>query len=158
MAETTARRYPGVIPMITYEDAGLASEWLARAFGFHERLRFTEPDGRVTHVEMEFGDGVIMLAEATPEYRGPKRHAKECEQARRWSEVPYVIDGQLISVDDVEVHFERARAGGARILSPIEETPYGTRHYRAEDVEGHRWMFSQTIRDVPAAEWGAVEK
>jgi len=61
-------------------------------------------------------------------------------------EVPYVIDGVLVEVDDVDEHFERARAAGATILSEPEDVPdFGVRHYRAEDPEGHRWMFSQDI-------------
>ena len=59
------------------------------------------------------------------------------------SEVPYIIDGVLVYVDDVAAHFERARAAGAIILSPVEEAGEGKR-YRAEDLEGHRWMFMQS--------------
>jgi len=43
-------------------------------------------------------------------------------------------------VDDLDLHFNRARAAGAMILSEIEEGPPG-RRYRAEDLEGHRWFF-----------------
>ena len=31
-----ADEYPGVIPMISYEDGLAALDWLARAFGFRE--------------------------------------------------------------------------------------------------------------------------
>jgi PhnB protein len=100
----------------------------------------TGRDGRLSHGEMETGSGVIMLATPTPEYRAPKRHRAECEQAARWSEVPHIIDGVLVYVDDIDSHYERARVGGATILSELEDGPDGKR-YRAEDVEGHRWMF-----------------
>jgi len=42
----------------------------------------------------------------------------------------------------VDAHAERARAAGAVILSEPEDSGVG-RLYRAEDVEGHRWMFMQ---------------
>ena len=45
-----------------------------------------------------------------------------------------------VYVEDVTAHFERAKAAGATILSAPEETSEGNR-YRAEDLEGHRWMF-----------------
>jgi len=48
-------------------------------------------------------------------------------------------------VDDVERHFAKAKAAGATMLSDLEEAPYG-RLFRAEDVEGHRWMFLQAPR------------
>ena len=82
------------------------------------------------------------MATPSPHYHGPKRHREESEQARLWSEVPYIVDGVLVYVDDVDAHFARAEAEGARILSPVEDSDNG-RRYRAEDVEGHRWMFMQ---------------
>jgi uncharacterized glyoxalase superfamily protein PhnB len=134
--------YPDVIPMIAYEDGPRAMDWLSQAFGFRERARMTGADGRLSHGEMEAGDGVIMLATPTPEYRGPKRHRDSCEQARKWSSVPYILDGVLVYVKDVDAHFEHARKAGATILSELEGDSPGKR-YRAEDLEGHRWMFMQ---------------
>ncbi|HKV89526.1 MAG TPA: VOC family protein [Candidatus Dormibacteraeota bacterium] len=117
-------------------------DWLASAFGFHERERRVEGD-RLTHGEMETGGGgVIMLATPSPHYRGPKRHRETCADAARWQEVPYIVDGLLVYVDDVDAHYERAKEAGATILSEVDETPDGKR-YRAEDIEGHRWMFIQ---------------
>ena len=129
-----------VVPMISYEDGIAALEWLRRAFGFRETIRLTAPDGRLSHGEMEAGDGLIMLASPTPEYRGPKRHREACEQARKWSAVPWIIDGVLVYVNELDRHFARAKSAGATILSDIEEGPPG-RRYRAEDFEGHRWFF-----------------
>ncbi len=136
----TASSTPSVIPMISYEDGIAALEWLAKAFGFRETSRVTGPDGRLSHGEMEAGDGLIMLASPTPDYRSPKRHREICEQARIWSAVPWIIDGVLVYVDDLDRHFKRAKAAGATILSDIQEGPPG-RRYRAEDLEGHRWFF-----------------
>ena len=132
--------YPDVIPMLAYENGVKAMEWLADAFGFRERTRMTTPEGQLTHGELEAGDALIMLATPTPEYRGPKRHRETCEQARKWSEVPYIVDGVLVYVDDVGAHYEQARRAGATILSELETSENGKR-YRAEDLEGHRWMF-----------------
>lgn len=131
---------PSVIPMLSYEDGVAALEWLARAFGFRETARMTTPDGRLSHGEMKAGDGLVMLASPTPDYQGPKHHRQVCEQARKWSTVPWIIDGVLVIVRDLDRHFQRAKAAGARVLSEIEEGPPG-RRYRVEDVEGHRWFF-----------------
>jgi len=134
--------YPAVIPMVAYEDGVAAMDWLADAFGFRERARMLGDNGRLSHGEMEAGKGMIMLATPSPHYHGPKRHREESDAARKWSEVPYIIDGVLVYVDDVAAHFERARAAGATILSPVEDSGEG-RRYRAEDLEGHRWMFME---------------
>ena len=142
--------YPGVIPMIAYADGPAALDWLVRVFGFRERERRVSKDGRLEHGEVDTGHGVIMLATPSPHYQGPRRHREGCEAARKWSEVPYIIDGVLVYVDDVEAHFERARAGGAGILSELEVGENGKR-YRAEDLEGHRWMFMQSVSPNPDA-------
>jgi PhnB protein len=142
VAEETPAVAPAVIPMLAYEDGVAALDWLARAFGFRELLRFLAPDGRLSHGEMKAGGGLIMLATPTPDYEGPKRHREHCERARRWSQVPWIVDGVLVYVEDLDAHFAQARSAGAAILSPVEDSPVG-RRYRVEDLEGHRWMFME---------------
>jgi uncharacterized glyoxalase superfamily protein PhnB len=134
--------YPAVIPMIAYENGPAAMDWLASAFGFKERMRMVTPEGRLSHGEMEAGEGLIMLATPSPDYQGPEKHRKNCEQAQKWSSVPYIIDGVLVYVADVPAHFERARQAGARILSEVDLDERAKR-YRVEDLEGHRWMFME---------------
>ena len=134
--------YPAVIPMIAYEDGPRAMDWLSTAFGFKERMRVVTKEGRLSHGEMEAGDGLIMLATPSPDYEGPKKHREGCEQASKWSSVPFIIDGVLVYVPDVKVHYEQARRAGARILSDIDSDENAKR-YRVEDLEGHRWMFME---------------
>jgi PhnB protein len=134
--------YPVVIPMLAYEDGVAAIEWLCYAFGFTERTRWIDDEGRLSHGEIVMGDGVIMLAAPTPDYQSPKTHRAICDPTAKWNSVPYVINGVLVHVDDIEKHYEHAKASGATILSPIETGGPGTR-YRAEDLEGQRWMFMQ---------------
>jgi len=59
-----------VIPMISYEDGITALEWLAKAFGFLERSRIADVEGRLMHGELDVGGGLIMLASPTPDYEG----------------------------------------------------------------------------------------
>jgi uncharacterized glyoxalase superfamily protein PhnB len=115
------------------------------AFGFREHERYADDDGRVTHVTLSYGDGVVMIGWPSADYEGPRHHAEACEAAARWLETPYIVDGVYVSVNDVDAHFGRAREAGARILSGPEDSEHGDRHYRVEDLEGHRWMFAQAI-------------
>lgn len=134
---------PTVVPMLAYRDGIAAMGWLIRAFGFVERERWTDDAGTLTHGELAMGDGIVMLATPTPLYEGPAQHREHCAEAAAWSEVPYVIDGVLVEVGDLDAQFERAKAAGARILSEPEPGGGGDfRHFRVEDLEGHRWMFS----------------
>jgi PhnB protein len=134
---------PGVVPMLSYRDGPAAMDWLSRVFGFEMRERWLDEDGRLTHGEMSTGNGVIMLATPSPDYEGPSLHRSHCGAAMSWLSVPWVVDGVLVYVDDVEAHFDRAAREGATLLSHIERGPNGNHLYRSEDVEGHRWMFMQ---------------
>ena len=135
--------------MLSYEDAASAIDWLCSAFGFTERTeaRSTDTNGVVGHAELRLGDGVIFVATPNADYRGPKRHAEECEQAARWRDNPWVIDGVFAEVDDVDAHYARAVEHGATILREPQEPGVGFRIYTAEDPEGHRWMFGSALAD-----------
>ncbi|MDX6408124.1 MAG: hypothetical protein QOE13_1195 [Gaiellaceae bacterium] len=132
--------------MFSYEDLARAADWIANAFGFEETGRWSDETGRVTHVTMELDGGMIMLGYPSADYHSPKHHAEVCEHARKWQQSPYVIDGVYVIVTDIEAHHAQALAGGATMLSELEEnTGIGQRQYRAEDLEGHRWMFAQPL-------------
>jgi uncharacterized glyoxalase superfamily protein PhnB len=134
-----------IVPFIGYEDATAAIEWLERALGFVEdRSARHEEEGTITHAELALGDATIYLS--TPrDYASPLRMRETSELARRAYDNSWVIDGYFVEVDDVDAHYERARAAGATILREPEEPGIGQRIYSAEDLEGHRWMFGQTV-------------
>jgi uncharacterized glyoxalase superfamily protein PhnB len=134
-----------VVPFIGYEDAAAAIEWLERAFGFVENrsARYEEGD-TITHAELDLG-GARMFLSTPRDYVNPLHMRESSELARRAYDNPWVIDGHFVEVDDVDAHYERARAAGATILREPEEPGIGQRIYTAEDLEGHRWMFGQPV-------------
>ena len=79
-----------IVPMVAYEDAAAAIDWLTAAFGFEDRRdsRFTDESGVVTHAELERDGAIVMLATPNAPYRRPGRHREECEQARRGLDNP----------------------------------------------------------------------
>lgn len=142
-APAGARPYPTVTPYLLYEDVAAALDWLHRAFGFTERLRFADDDGIVNHAEVVVEDGgVVMLGHPGPEYRNPRRSGAG-------SALIHVV------VADVDAHHRRAAAAGAEVLRPPEDQAYGDRRYDVLDLEGHLWSFAQPVRDVAPEEWGA---
>lgn len=118
-----------IVPFLGYEDAAAAIAWLERAFGFVENRDARYEEG------------------APSGYASPRSLREACELARRAYDNPWVIDGHFVEVDDVDAHYERARAAGATILREPEEPGYGYRVYTAEDPEGHRWMFGQRLEE-----------
>ena len=132
-----------IFPMIAYEDTAAAIDWLSDAFGFAERgQRYEMEDGTIGHAELEIGGDVVMLATPNREYQSPKTHRDSCDAAARWLDNPWVIDGLLVEVDDLEAHHARAVEAGAIVIRTLDDGP-DSRLYTAEDLEGHRWMFQQ---------------
>ncbi len=130
-----------VVPILVYEDVEKAIRWLCDTFGFTERLRAGAPGGVVSHAQLNVGDGAVMVGRQGAEFRAPR--PGEVSQ--------YVV----VHIPNVDAHFERARQGGASILTPPADMPFGERQYTVEDPWGHRWTFSQSVADVPLEAWGA---
>ena len=127
-----------VIPVLIYPEVREAVEWLERAFDFVERVRI----GENHRAQLSFGDGAVIVGDVRGERRPP-----------RTGEVTHSV---MVRVRDVLAHCERAREHGARIVMEPTDFEYGERQYTAEDLAGHQWTFSQTLRDVAPEEWGGV--
>jgi uncharacterized glyoxalase superfamily protein PhnB len=125
--------YPTVTPYLYYEDAAAAMDWLVRVFGFEERLRIENDQGRVNHGELKLGDGLVMVGEPGSGYENPNKRGGRATA------------GVNVYVDDVDAHFERAKAAGAKINEEPADQDYGDRRYIAEDLEGHDWFFAQQL-------------
>ena len=134
-----------VTPYLLYEDCEAALEFLARAFGFEETLRYTGEGGYVNHAEMKVGsEGRIYMGDPGDQYQSPKRLGQE-------------TCGIYVELDqDVDELCERAREAGAKILQEPEDQDYGHRRFTAEDVEGQVWYFARPIKQVAPEEWGAT--
>jgi PhnB protein len=128
-----------ITPYLAYADAPAAIEFLCQAFGFEERFRLPMEDGRIGHAELGYGSEVVLFLASA--------------YAELGLESPQALGGVHAQVhcriDDVDAHYQRARAAGATILDAPRDQPYGDRMYRALDPEGHRFMFASRIRDLP---------
>ncbi len=131
-----------ITPYLLYEDVAKALAWLTDAFGFEEVLRFQNESGDVTHAELRFGGESIYLGDPGGDYRSPQHLGTRTALVH-------------VYVDDVDAHYERAKAAGAEIRLEPEDQPYGDRRYDAYDLEGQLWSFATRGRQVPPEEWGA---
>jgi uncharacterized glyoxalase superfamily protein PhnB len=128
-----ALEYPTVTPYLYYEDAAAAMDWLVIAFGFEERMRIEDDQGHVRHGELQLGDGLVMVGEPGAGYENPNKRGGRATA------------GVNVYVDDVDAHFERAKAAGAKINEEPADQDFGDRRYIAEDLEGHDWFFAQRL-------------
>ncbi|HEX7995549.1 MAG TPA: VOC family protein [Streptosporangiaceae bacterium] len=115
-----------------YDKPVTAARWLAEAFGLTSPGSLPEPepgkdlDAGQAWLEFRVGRSSLMLFKS--------------ESSSRAEPVP-VTHVPWIYVDDLDAHFARAVAAGAKIVEPIHQ--HGFRAYQAEDPEGHRWTFVQ---------------
>jgi uncharacterized glyoxalase superfamily protein PhnB len=120
-----------IVAGLHYRDGRAALAWLERTFGLGKSLEVPGPDGTPVHAEMRLGDGVIMVDS------GPR-------DAAVWGENDLAIYAYAA---DPDAHYARAKAAGARIITPPHDTPWARRYY-AHDLEGFIWGFS-TYKPAP---------
>jgi uncharacterized glyoxalase superfamily protein PhnB len=123
-----------VVPVLVYEDVEGAHDYLVGVFGFTSGGLHRDDDGIAVHAEVRQGDDAIWLHRATAEHEmaSPKG-------------APASHGGLSVIVADVNAHFGRSEAAGARIDSPPSDQGYGLREYGARDPENHRWWFSSPL-------------
>ena len=121
-----------ITPYLLYEDGEAAIDFLTRAFGFRLVERTTGAAGGL-HAELELPPtgARLYLGQPTTGYRSPGDVAR--------TSLVYVL------VDDVDGHFDRARAAGATITEALVDLPFGQRRYSCRDPQGHEWSFAQVL-------------
>ena len=129
---------PDIVPKIVYTNLPRAIEWLHRVFGFEERegARLNWQGGGMTWFEV--GNSLFNIST-----RGTIWH--------REPDAPGLV--MKVYVNDIDNHFARAKAEGAKIISEPEDGFWGGRIYRVLDHEGHQWEFAQRGRDLAAEHW-----
>lgn len=128
-----------VTPVLVYPDVRAAVAWLEAAFGFEERVRI----GDAHRAQMRVGvDGAIVVVDV-----GGQRAAPDGDRTAHLIKV---------RLPDVDSAFTRACEHGARVVEVLTTWEYGERSGILEDIGGHRWELTQTVRDVAPEEWGGT--
>ena len=123
-----------VTPVLAYPDVRAAVDWLATAFGFEERVRI----GDAHRAQLRVGsDGAVVVAEGSPGSSGDRQLIK-------------------VRVPDVDEAFARAVNSGAHVVNELRTWEYGERSGVLEDLAGHRWELTQTVRDTAPEDWGGT--
>jgi uncharacterized glyoxalase superfamily protein PhnB len=118
---------PNIFPALKYDNAPAAIDWLHKAFGFEKKFVVPGDNNTVAHAELRHGAGMIMMGSGgAPDPQNP------------WKTEPF---GIYVQVQDIEAHYARAKAAGAKIERSLADTPYGAREYSARDCDGHLWSF-----------------
>lgn len=132
-------RYRRITPFIVVDGATRALEFYAEAFGATERMRIPGPGGTIAHAEVEIGDSVLMVEDASP-YMGT--------QAPPAGGTEGSPTGLFLYVEDVDATIERAVKLGATVKRPAEDQFYGDRDGHIVDPFGHHWTVATHVEDV----------
>lgn len=126
-----------VTPVLIYPDVRAAVAWLEAAFGFGERVRI----GEAHRAQLRVGeDGAVVVADVRGSQVAPSAGS-----------VTHLIK---VRVADVDAAFVRACDAGAQVIEEPTTYEYGERSCVMQDLAGHRWELTQTVRDVQPEEWG----
>jgi PhnB protein len=133
--------YHTATPYLALDDAAAAIEFYKKAFGAKERGRMEAPGGKIGHAELEFGDSVVMLSDALPQFstRSPK-------------ELGGTTSSVFLYVEDVDAVVKQAVDAGATIEMEVEDQFWGDRFGSVQDPFGHIWAVATHVEDVPPEE------
>lgn len=137
--------WPRLSGSVFYDDPQAAIAWLCRVFGFEVRLKIEGEGGSIVHSELVFGGAVVMVSGTGGNepwqqlYRSPRSSGK-------------VTQALAFYIDEVDLHYARALAGGATVVRELRTDDYGDdywsdRTYGALDLEGHLWWFIERMRN-----------
>jgi PhnB protein len=132
-------RYRRVTPALVVDGAAKALEFYAAVFNATERLRFSAPDGTIAHAEIEIGDSVVIVEDASP-YMGT-----QAPPAAGLDGNPAFL---YVYVEDVDAVMARAAQLGATVSRPAQDQFYGDRDGFIIDPFGHGWMIGSHVEDV----------
>jgi PhnB protein len=124
-------------------------EFCASTFGAVERVRRPGPDGSVAHALMTIGPAMVMIESEWPTLpsRAPAPDGSS----------PVVL---FVYVEDVDQTVERAVAGGAKVLIPVQDQFWGDRTGWIMDPSGHVWTIATRIEDTTEQErkdrWSSI--
>lgn len=129
---------PNIFPVLRYNDARGAVDWLTRAFGFETVVEHAAPDGTLGHADLRHGAGIVGISPVVAP-----------SDANPWTTVR---QGIYVWLPDVDAQHARATAAGAEIVMPLRDTDYGSREYSARDLDGHLWGFGTYREDAAQGE------
>jgi uncharacterized glyoxalase superfamily protein PhnB len=120
-----------IFPILRYNDARAAINWLCATFGFTELFSVPASGPIVRHAQLKLGTNLIML--------GSTREAEADLQSPLT--LGATTQALCVYIPELDAHYEQARLAGAEITSPPEATDFGARQYSVRDPEGHLWIF-----------------
>ena len=124
-------------PVLAVEDVRAAVAWYVDVLGLVEHVRIGEGHRSQLGVDGERAELIVR------EYRDGEDRVPGGHQV-------------MVRVDDVSAVLDAARRAGADAEESPHDHMYGERQASFVDPFGHRWVLTQTLRDVEPEAWGGT--
>jgi PhnB protein len=124
--------YHAVTAALSQSNAAETIDFCKKAFGGKLRMKMQAPSGGIMHAEVEIGDSVVMLNDATQEPAQPA--------------------ALFLYVNDVDKTFAKAVKAGATVIMPPQDMFWGDRFGRVQDPQGNKWGIATHREDVSPRE------
>ncbi|OYN99331.1 putative glyoxalase superfamily protein PhnB [Propionibacteriaceae bacterium ES.041] len=121
-------------PKLLLDDPDAAITFYTRAFDADLTFRMADDRGVVVHAELELEGGGFALGQSVAEWGW--------QDPGSTGGSPVLI---LLTVPDPDATAARMVTGGAEIVIPIEDRPYGRREGRVRDPFGHLWVLGTEL-------------
>jgi PhnB protein len=131
--------YRRVTPSLVVNGGVKALEFYAEVLGAKERIRYPGPGGTIAHAELDIGDSVLMIEDASP-YLGTQAPPSEGVEGSPTS--------LFIYVDDADSVIDKAVRLGATLKRPAQDQFYGDHDGAIVDPFGHTWTIATHVEDV----------
>ena len=130
-----------VIPRLVCRDVAAAITFCVDTFGAVDLGSRPGPDGKPAHALLTIGPAMIMIEAEWPNLtsRAPKPDGSS----------PVLI---FVYVEDVDKTVERAVAGGATVLIPVQNQFWGDRTGWVMDPSGHVWTIATRVEETSEEE------
>ncbi|MGI8641110.1 MAG: VOC family protein [Pyrinomonadaceae bacterium] len=125
--------YTTITPYLIVEDANKTIEFIEKIFDGSLLFKMQDDAGKINHAEMKIGNAMLMLAEASEEWK-PTRTML------------------YLYVADTDATYKKALETGATSVKEPKDQFYGDRSAGVEDSFGNFWGIATHIEDVSEEE------
>ena len=122
------------VPIIRYQDAKKAIDWLCEAFGFEVFLEVPGSEGKIEHARLILEKNMVMIASLGRDGDYEKRFKAP-------TDINGVTQGVSIFLENPDEVYAKAIGAGAEIIDELADFHLGGRMFSCADIESHLWVF-----------------
>ena len=129
MTNKTKPRVTSLAPQLLVDD-------LERSMAYYQRLGFSFGEPWEGFYAIGYLDGLELHLKEAPKNPAERQHRRENDH----------LDAAA-GVDGIEAFYEQCVANGAKVIKPLEDTPWGAKGFYMEDPDGYIVAFSGKAAD-----------